>query len=128
MGYAENYLVPLFLFVFLTAVTLGPLWLRSRERLAVMDTVRKAIERGEPLPPELIQALTSEVKPPTADRDLRRGAVLIAVALALVVTSFALSLPDLEVVGPRLGFAAFPGFIGLVYLALWLANRNKPSA
>ena len=118
----------LFLFSFLAAVILVPMFLRSRERMALVKAARDAIERGAVLPPELIEALKPEQQAPSAERDLRRGAVLIAVALALVVFSMALSIPDFEVVGPLLGIAAFPGLIGLVYVAFWFTGRNKPSA
>jgi hypothetical protein len=124
--------VPIFttliVFGFLAAVILVPRALRSMERLELMKSARQAMERGVALPPELIEAIKPEQQPPSAERDLRRGAVLIAVALALVVFSMVLSLPDFDVVGPLLGFAAFPGLIGLVYLAFWFAGRNKPAA
>jgi hypothetical protein len=120
--------VPLFFFLFLAAVTVVPMWLRSRERVALMETARKALERGETLPPELLEALKPEDRVPSAERDLRKGAALVAIALALIVLSLMISLEDRDIVYPLMGAAAFPGFIGLVRLAFWAANRSKPSA
>lgn len=115
-------LVPLFFFLFLGAVILVPRILKSMERQALMDTARKVLERDGTLPPELMEALKPDERPPTADRDLRRGAILVAVALALIVFSFTDGDRDF------IAIAAFPGFIGLVHLGFWAANRNKPSA
>ena len=123
-------LVPLFFFGFLALVVVVPRVLRSRERLAVIETARKALEHGQGLPPELLEALQADVRPPTASRELRHGAILLAVALAIVVCAFVFASSEgaIEVIYPFMGFAAFPGFIGLVHLAFWAANRNKPSA
>jgi hypothetical protein len=129
MGYhLVQILVPLFFFLFVAVVSLGPAWLRSKERMALMDTARKAVERGETVPPELIEALKPERPTPSPQRDLRTGAVLIAVAIAVAVMGVMVSLQDETVVYPLFGAAAFPGLIGVVYLLFGLLNRDKPAA
>lgn len=118
-------LIPISFFIFLAAIILVPGYLKSREKLRLHETLRVAYEKGQPVPPEMIEALQSDrPKPPLPDRDLRRGIILLCVAAAIVV--FALVVGQYEEHGH--GFAAvaaFPGFIGLGYIAFWLASRRK---
>lgn len=118
-------LIPIAFFALIAALVLVPGWLRSRERERLHETLRMAYEKGQPVPPEMIEALQfQKPKPPQPDRDLRRGIILLCVAAAIVV--FALVAGQYEEHG--YGFAAvaaFPGFIGLGYIAFWLAGRRK---
>lgn len=57
---------------------------RHRERLRVLDVVDAAAERQQPLSPDLVRALPG-VKGPTANADLRRGSLLIASGVAIVL-------------------------------------------
>lgn len=122
-------LVPLGFFAMIAAIVLVPGWLRSRERERLHETLRLAYEKGQPVPPEMIEALQFEKpKPPLPDRDLRRGIILLCVAAAIVV--FALTVGQVHD-HDAFGFAAvaaFPGFIGLGYLAFWFASRRKTIA
>ena len=131
MDYAEI-LVPMFFFAFLTAVIIVPVIMRSRDRQRLHETLRLAYEKGQPVPPELIDVLqrsaTGVDLRTSPDRDLRRAVVLIGVALGLVAMSFAIGQTHGE--DSRYGLlagSAIPGFIGLGYLALWYFSRNKPS-
>jgi len=49
--------VPLVFFLFLFAVIFGPRYLRFKERERVLEMVRLAMERGQAVPPELLDAL-----------------------------------------------------------------------
>jgi hypothetical protein len=53
----EGVLVPLVFFGFLACVIFGPRYLRFKERERVLEMVRLAIERGQTVPPELLDAL-----------------------------------------------------------------------
>jgi hypothetical protein len=138
-------LVPIFGIFMIIAVVVGPIWIRSyfvaRERAQIHETLRVAYEKGQPVPPELIEKLTSSVaRTSTAsgasDADLRRAVVLIAVGLGLVGLgaglgygiSFASDTGGAVTGGIVAGAGAIPGFIGLAYLVLWLARRNAPQA
>lgn len=59
----------------LTAIFVGPAYLRTREKRDVQKTVRAAIDKGQPLPPEVIDALSKEAARnlPSRTRDIRRG-------------------------------------------------------
>jgi hypothetical protein len=48
---------PLVFFGFLACVILGPRYLRFKERERVLEMIRIATERGQPVPPELLEAL-----------------------------------------------------------------------
>ena len=118
-------------FVFLGAVILVPGYLKSKDRARLHETLRIAYEKGQPVPPELIQAIQSgnEVSKDVnrSDKDLRAAVVLIGLSLGLVGMSFALG--QLEGGEARYGLlaaAAIPGFIGLGFLVLWYFNRDKP--
>ena len=121
----------LIFFVFLGAVILVPGYLKSKDRARLHETLRIAYEKGQPVPPELIQAIQSgnEVSKDVnrSDKDLRAAVVLIGLSLGLVGMSFALG--QLEGGEARYGLlaaAAIPGFIGLGFLVLWYFNRDKP--
>ncbi|MGE5567010.1 MAG: DUF6249 domain-containing protein [Parcubacteria group bacterium] len=121
-------LVPISFFLFLAAIILVPGYLRSREKQRLHDTLRLAYEKGQPVPPEMIEALQTDRARPQPDRDLRRGIVLLCIALAMVVFGLMVGqIPETEghATWPMVGVAAFPGFIGIGYIAFWLASRRK---
>lgn len=120
----------LIFFVFLGAVILVPNYLKSKDRARLHETLRIAYEKGQPVPPELIQAIQNgnEVSKDVnrSEKDLRAAVVLIGLSLGLVGMSFALG--QLEGGEARYGLlaaAAIPGAIGLGFLVLWYFNRNK---
>ncbi|PXA84988.1 hypothetical protein DMC25_01495 [Caulobacter sp. D4A] len=121
-------LVPLGLFAMIAAIVLVPVWLRSRNKQEMQATVRAAIERGQPLPPELIDAMTKDVKLPkesSALRDMRIGVIMIAVGAGLAVMGVILGQAHGEAFHPLLGAGAIPALIGLAYVFLSFFNPNK---
>jgi len=139
-------LVPICGIFMIIAVVIGPIWIRSyfnaRERAQMHETLRVAYEKGQPVPPELIEKLTRSATRPSSmggtgsDADLRRAVVLIAVGLGLACLGaglwYGISFADAEggaiTGGIVAGSGAIPGFIGVAYLVLWLARRNPPQA
>lgn len=119
-------LIPIAFFAMIAAIVLVPGYYRSREKERLHETLRLAYEKGQPVPPEMIEALQLDrPRAPQPDRDLRRGIILLCTASAIVV--FALTVGQLHDHDAD-GFAAvaaFPGFIGLGYIAFWLASRRK---
>ena len=139
-------MVPFFFFCFLAAVILGPQYMRYRERERLHETLRLAFERGQPVPPELIEALQSQGRSRSrldidagADaidrphRDLRRGVILLAVGVGLtgVGAAFYGGLYDVggseETFGTFAALGAVPACIGLAFLGLWYFGRNRRS-
>lgn len=124
----EDILVPLGLFTMIAAIVLVPNYLRIRERREIQKTVRAAIEKGQPLPPELIEALSKDVrarKVSSAHRDLRIGVILLFVAGGVALTGVALGqISDHAMFGTVSG-AAIPGMVGLAFVILSFFNPNK---
>jgi hypothetical protein len=132
-----------FFFIFLAAIIIGPRYLRSRDRDKLHETLRLAYEKGQPVPPELIDALVNEPKAqqqrellPTPDRDFRRGLVLVFIGIGFAAAAYALYLgisvfseTGAWITGECVAaVGAIPGFIGVAYLLLWLAKRHAPKA
>lgn len=123
----EDTLIPLAGIVMIIVIVLGPIWLKSRERREMQATLRSAIDKGQPLPPDVIDALSREnIKPPaTAARDLRVGVILMAVSIGIALFGFAVSYEEWDAVYPIVGMAAIPGMIGLAFIVLSVFNKNK---
>lgn len=109
-------MIPIVLFLTIGTVLGLYAYFRHRQGLALQETVRMALERGQDLTPEVLEALAGDRG---GQRDLRRGLVWIAVALGVV--SLGVSVDEQALYG----IAAFPGFVGLAYLVLWwVASRR----
>jgi hypothetical protein len=142
-------IVPILGILMIIAIVIGPLWIRSyfaaRERSQLHETLRVAYEKGQPVPPELIEKLTAATTRQSyagsssssgPDADLRRAIILIAVGLGLVGLGAGLfwgfmyvnPIPAGIIGGSTAGAGAIPGFIGLAYLVLWMSRRSGPKA
>ena len=125
--------------VFVGAIILVPVYLKSKDRARMHETLRIAYEKGQPVPPELIAALQSNVtqrQMATPERDFRNAVILIAIGLGLCGLGYGLwyGLMSVSEIGAYVsggsvaGVGAIPGFIGVAYLLLWLGKRNAPKA
>ena len=125
-------LIVAIVFSAITAIIFGPSYLKSREKREVQQTVRHAIDKGQDLPPELIDAMTKDVasKLPSRTRDLRRGVIWLAVGIGFAAFSYLSNLGwsdhDMqEATGAMFGLAAIPVTIGLAFIVLSFFNPNK---
>ena len=116
----------------ITAIAFGPAYLKSREKREMQATVRHAIDKGQQLPPELIEAMTKDVssKLPSRTRDIRRGIIWLAVGIGIAAFGFLSELgwdrTEMEnVANGMLGVAAIPITIGLAFIVLSFFNPNK---
>jgi hypothetical protein len=137
---ATGVLVTLIFWTFVGAVILVPMYLKSRDKQRMYETLRLAYEKGQPVPPELIAALQTNAPTgsmvSTAERDLRRAMVLLAVGLGLCGLGYGLwyglmSVSDTAAYitgGSIAGAGAIPGLIGVAYLILWITKRGRPQA
>jgi hypothetical protein len=123
----------MFLFAVIGAIVLVPRYLKSREREQMQATLRAAIERGQPLPPEILAAMTQDVptapvrrqKPlPSPQSDLRRAIIWFAVALGIVVLGVMGHWDEGDAIYWGLGLAAIPAIIGLAFVALSVLSRS----
>ena len=125
-------LIVAIVFSAITAIVFGPSYLKSREKREMQTTVRHAIDKGQDLPPELIDAMTRDVasKLPSRTRDLRRGVIWLAVGIGFAAFSYLSNLGwsdhDIqEATAAMMGLAAIPVTIGLAFIVLSFFNPNK---
>lgn len=120
-------LIPLAGIVMIIAIVLGPVYLKSKERRDMQASLRASIEKGQQLPPDVIEALTRQnIRPvATASRDLRLGVIMLAAALGIGLTFGILGYNyDEDILGFG-AWAAIPGTIGLAFIILSFFNKNK---
>jgi hypothetical protein len=118
-------LIPIFFFAMIAAIVIVPRYFRSIERQKMAETLKVAIERGQPLPSEVVDAMSSNVKtPPTPQRDLRTGIIWLGVGVGLGAMGWALSFEDPDATLPLVGIACFPAFIGLAFIVMSFLNRK----
>ena len=124
-------LVPFFIFGVIAAIVISARYFRFKERAQMQDTLRAAYERGQPVGPEIIEALQSaprEIKRNYGpERDLRRGIFWMAWSIAFLAGAGALYFydPSNDGTGGLMFVAAFPGFVGAAYLILYFLTRGK---
>ena len=110
----------------ITAMIVLPSYFKSKERREMQATLRAAIEKGQPVPPEMIDAMTRNVKvAPTALSDLRTGIIWVAVGVGIAAFGYFVSYEEAEAFHPMLGMGAIPAIVGLTYIVLSFFNPNK---
>lgn len=110
----------------ITAMIVLPSYFKSKERREMQATLRAAIEKGQPVPPEMIDAMTRNVKvEPTALSDLRTGIIWVAVGVGIAAFGYFVSYEEAEAFHPMLGMGAIPAIVGLTYIVLSFFNPNK---
>jgi len=111
----------------LVAIVIGPGLIKARERREVQVTVRTALDKGQPLPPEVIETLTRDIAQNLSSRtkDLRRGVLTLAAAAGIALLGYAIGMEAGEAVYPMLGLAAVPAMIGLAFIVLSFFNPNR---
>lgn len=120
--------VPLAFFSMIAAIVLVPTWLKSRDRRDMQETARHAIDKGQALPPELIESLSraGRTRVATAHTDLRTGVIWLAIAAGVATFGWAVGYEEAEAIHPLMGLAAIPGFLGLAFVILSFFNKTKP--
>ena len=117
----------------LVAIFVGPGFLKARERREMQETLRHAIDKGQDMPPEVIEAMTKDVSKnlPSRTKDIRRGIIWLAVGIGIaafgMITggSFGDDWDGNHFDSGMLGISAIPITIGLAFIALSFFNKNK---
>lgn len=118
----EDVLIPLAPFIMVVAIVLTVFYFNSKNKRAILETVREASRNGQSLDAETIKALGMPQKK-SEGGDLKAGLILIAIAAALLVLGYAIGAVEDETAMPIMAaVAAFPGFIGVVLVLFGLAN------
>ena len=107
-------LVPIASFGCTIAIVAVVMFFRHRSQLVRQDLYKAFLEKGEPIPKELLN------KPPSRHADLRRGVVLLAGGLGL---SLALLLANAREAS---GFGLIPALIGIGFLVVWKIDMRGP--
>jgi hypothetical protein len=122
-------LIPIAAFAMIVSI----IWLFQhfafRKRSEAFQTLRLAIEKGQPLTPDALDAM-ARISSPIAD--LRRGIVFISIAAGFAAFATIMGTGPgwddgrVEVMRGLFGVATFPLFIGLAFLGLhFFANESK---
>jgi hypothetical protein len=101
-----------------------------KKRAEAFQTLRLAIEKGQPLTPEALESM-ARISSPIAD--LRRGVVFLAIALGFALFATILGANRhvdqeewLEAMRALYAVSSFPLVIGLAFLGLhFFANESK---
>ena len=125
----EGILIPISLFAMIAAIVILPRYFRSQERQKMAEAMRAAIEKGQAVSPDFMDAMSTNVRAidltPTPQRDLRTGIIWMGVAAGLVALGLIVGMEEPDASYWFLGFAAFPGFIGLAFIILGMLNKSK---
>jgi len=121
LGKVADNLVPIVLFLAIALTFCLKYYFAHRTRQDVQNTVRVALERGEPLRPELLDRL-GQTSPPKKT-DLRRG--VIGIVLGIGLGAFGLVIGEPDAVRPMLAVGLVPLLLGLAYLVLWRLSGDK---
>lgn len=117
--------VPLAAFTTVVAIVWAIQHYAAKKRAEAYATVRLAIEKGQEITPDAMEAMTRLAHPLA---DLRRGILLLALTVAIAGFGWLVSMEEDEALGPLLGISLFPACLGLAYIGLhYFANANKSS-
>ncbi len=111
----------------IAAIFIVPRYFKYRERERMQDTIRAAIEKGQQLPPEVLDAMTRDVRPASSrGRDMRVGVIWVAIAVAFAAFGYFLGTFTSDI--PEhvfYGIAALPGAIGVAFIILSFFNKDR---
>ena len=111
--------VPLTIAAMIVLIVWAVVAYRYKSHSKSMRVLEAMAGRGDPIAPELVRSLG--VRGRSRHADLRTGVVLLAIGLATVVFGFGVDSP-----AEFIGFGAFPGLLGVVFIGLWaLVTRHE---
>ena len=114
----EEFISLLVVFLAIGGIFVAFPYFSYRNRREVQETIRAAIEKGQGLPAEVMETISSPKPQPKKDQDLRRGIVLAAVGLG--IGTFGYLIGEEDAVGPLMGIGSIPLLIGLGLTLLWV--------
>jgi len=115
-------LVPLGFFASIALIFIFAFHYGHRKQQEVQETIRKAAEGGSALTPDLVRSIGAPKAP--SNTDLRRGIILITIALAIIVLGWSFEGVDEDMLS-FVGIAAFPGLVGVAYLGFHFLSPRE---
>ncbi len=116
---AVEVIIPVASFFMVTIIVVTFLYLSHKNKLAIQDTIRKSLDQGNALTPELLEKLGTTPSPRI--RDLRRGVVLSAIGIAAILAGLLINDNDASTGFVIIGL--FPLLMGAGFLLVWKMNR-----
>lgn len=113
----------------ITAIVFGPQVLKYREKRDMQETIRRAVDKGQQLPPELIDVMTKDVQKslPSRTKDIRRGVIWLASGIGIAAFSVVSELGgnfNGNLDSGLLGISCIPVTIGLAFIVLSFFNKG----
>jgi hypothetical protein len=127
----EGIFIPITFFGMIAAIVILPRYFKSLERQRMAEALKVAIEHGQTLSPDTIDALSVNARnidtSPNPARDLRTGIIWLGVGLGFAAMGMAIGfgVDEPDALYPFLGMSAFPIFIGLAFILLSVLNKRK---
>lgn len=113
-------MIPIVLFIVIGFGVMGYFYWNHKNRSLVMETVQKALDKGDSLTPELLTQLGAAGNPRV--RDMRRGIVFLALGIGGFLCS--LFFGDADVVNGIRAGSVFPLMLGIGFLIVWKLNKD----
>lgn len=120
----DNILQPLIFFGFIAALVLGSQYFKGRQRARIHETIDLAIRQGQPVPPELLEAVARREGGKPASF-LQIGLIVLGGGLGLAIFGQVLGAIDAEARTAITGTAAIPICIGLACVAVEYLGRKR---
>ncbi len=118
----EEILVPIAGCLMIFGIVMANVWGSVQSRREMNETLRRSIDAGQTLNPELVAMLHKPVRRP--EQDLRSGVVLAVLGLGLAGAGILLEIEEGE--GFELWIAAMiVGAIGVGQIAAWAIRRDR---
>ena len=116
----DGELIPIVMFIVIGFGVLGYFYWNHKNRSSIMETVQKAIDKGDTLTPELLTQLGAAGNPRV--RDMRRGIVFLSLGIAGLLCS--LFFGDADVINGIRAGSVFPLMLGIGFLIVWKLNKD----
>lgn len=117
----NNYevLIPIITVLATAAVIITFLYLSHKGKTQIQETIRRSLDKGDALTPELLKSLGTSHSPSV--KDLRRGVILSAVGVACFFAGLVANDTDAFTGFTIIGM--FPLLVGIGFLLVWKLNR-----
>jgi hypothetical protein len=97
-------------FMFIAVFAVIYAYSRHRKNVMLHETLRRMVEKGVPIPPDLLARPAMRLPRQKTNNDLRGGVVMVGIGLGLVILA------------GKVGFISI--FIGLALLLVWFIERK----
>lgn len=117
----QEIIVPAIVFGSFAGIAFLFAYFSYRKRRDLLTLVQEAIKSGHPLPSSFLESLENR-KRPTAESDLRKAVILIALGLSSIVIIYTVA--DVEQRGAA-AVGILPLLVGIAYLFLWKSAKPE---